>query len=82
MGIKPLLPEESSSVVLNAYNLPEGWSYDEFHDQLKEQGGFVIYGGQGEFAKSIFRVSTMGAIACDDMKRFLSVVEQMIITGV
>lgn len=79
MGIKPLLPEGSSSVVLNAYHLPEGWSYDEFHDQLKEQGCFVIYGGQGEFAQSIFRVSTMGAIACGDMKRFLSVVEQMII---
>jgi 2-aminoethylphosphonate-pyruvate transaminase len=77
MGIKPLLTAESSSVVLNAYYLPEGFSYEEFHDELKAQG-FVIYAGQGDLAKSIFRVSTMGAIAHADMERFLAVVKQMI----
>jgi 2-aminoethylphosphonate-pyruvate transaminase len=81
MDFKPLLPESSSSVVLNAYYLLEGWSYFKFHDQLKEQGGFVIYGGQGELAKSIFRVSTMGAITRSDMERFLAVVEKMLLSS-
>ncbi len=78
MGITPLLPPGNSSVVLNAYYLPENVSYDEFHDQLKAQG-YVIYSGQGDLAKSIFRVSTMGAITHADMERFLSVVKQIIL---
>ena len=72
MGIKPLLPVGSLSVVLNAYHLPEGISYEEFHDRLKAQG-YVIYGGQGNLASFIFRVSTMGAITYADMRRFLAV---------
>ncbi|NJM72395.1 MAG: 2-aminoethylphosphonate--pyruvate transaminase [Scytonema sp. RU_4_4] len=81
IGIEPLLPAASSSVVLNAFYLPNSLSYEEFHDQLKAQG-FVIYGGQGTLGKSIFRVSTMGAIARTDMERFLHVVQQIIITNV
>ncbi|MBW4633156.1 MAG: 2-aminoethylphosphonate--pyruvate transaminase [Iphinoe sp. HA4291-MV1] len=78
MGIEPLLPATNSSVVLNAFYLPKGFSYDEFHDQLKAQG-FVIYAGQGTLAKSIFRVSTMGAIARTDIERFLAIVKSVII---
>ena len=77
MGIKPLLPPESSSVVLNAYYLPEGISYEEFHDRLKARG-YVIYAGQGNLTRSIFRVSTMGAITHADMERFLAVVKNAI----
>lgn len=77
MGISPLLPQEHSSVVLNAYHLPNNYTYEAFHDSLKSQG-YIIYAGQGNFAKSIFRVSTMGAISVADMERFLEVVKQMI----
>lgn len=77
IGIKPLLPEGDSSVVLNAYYLPDKFSYEEFHDQLKAQG-YVIYSGQGNLAQSIFRVSTMGAITQTDMERFVAVVKQII----
>jgi 2-aminoethylphosphonate-pyruvate transaminase len=77
MGIKSLLPKESSSVVLNAYYLPDNFTYEEFHDQLKAQD-YVIYSGQGNLAQSIFRVSTMGAITHADMERFLNVVKQII----
>ncbi len=72
-GIQPLLGREDCSVVLNAFYLPCGLSYSAFHDRLKANG-FVIYAGQGKLAKSIFRVSTMGAITCQDMERFLAVV--------
>jgi 2-aminoethylphosphonate-pyruvate transaminase len=71
MGIAPVLPGDASSVVLNAFRLPEGIGYGELHDRLKDEG-FVIYAGQGGLANSIFRVSTMGAIDHADMARFLA----------
>lgn len=74
LGIRPLLADGVSSVVLHAYHLPTGIVYDALHDQLK-QNGFVIYAGQGALASSIFRISTMGAIKHSDIDRFLSVVE-------
>ena len=77
MEIKPLLPVGSSSVVLNAYHLPEGSSYEEFHNRLKAEG-YVIYAGQGNLARSIFRVSTMGAITYADMTRFLAAVSNVL----
>lgn len=77
MGISPLLERDCSSVVLNAYYLPQGRDYNTLHDYLKSQG-YVIYAGQGNFAKSIFRVSTMGEISSDDMQRFLAVIKQIL----
>lgn len=71
LGVRPLLPDGASSVVLNAYYLPAGVSYERLHDHLK-QHGFVIYSGQGAFAKSIFRISTMGKIDDTDVDRLLA----------
>ncbi|NEP08978.1 MAG: 2-aminoethylphosphonate aminotransferase [Symploca sp. SIO1A3] len=77
MGMEPLLPEGASSVVLNAFYLPQGLSYEKFHDQLKENG-YVIYAGQGNLASSLFRVSTMGAITRTNIERFLTVVQDLL----
>lgn len=75
LEIRPLLRREDASVVLNAFHLPLGLSYNAFHDWLKANG-FVIYAGQGKLVKSIFRVSTMGAITRQDMERFLEAVSE------
>jgi len=77
MGVRPLLPDGASSVVLHAYHLPEGVSYAALHDQLKARG-FVIYSGQGGLAASIFRISTMGAITSADMERFLAAFRELL----
>ncbi|MEN8131193.1 MAG: 2-aminoethylphosphonate aminotransferase [Pseudomonadota bacterium] len=77
LGIRPLLADGVSSMVLHAFHLPTGISYETLHDQLK-QNGFVIYAGQGALACSIFRISTMGAIEHSDIDRFLSLVEGII----
>lgn len=77
LGIKPLLADGVSSVVLHAFHLPARISYGTLHDQLK-QNGFVIYAGQGALACSIFRISIMGAIEHSDIDRFLSLVEGII----
>lgn len=77
-GITALLDESECSCVLQAYNLPKNITYSELHDHLKACG-FIIYAGQGDFAKNIFRVSAMGDITDEDMEKFVESVEK--ITG-
>lgn len=76
LGIEAVLPADQSSVVLRSYRLPPGVSYDTLHDGLKAQG-FVIYAGQGELAKTIFRISTMGDIQAKDMHRLVAAVGEI-----
>ncbi|MCE3553463.1 2-aminoethylphosphonate aminotransferase [Pseudonocardia sp. RS11V-5] len=68
VGVAPLIPDGTSSVVLRSYRLPETVGYADLHDGLKDEG-FVIYAGQGELAKSIFRISTMGDLHDADVER-------------
>jgi 2-aminoethylphosphonate-pyruvate transaminase len=70
-GIEALLKPGESSCVLNAYRLPDGTSYDEIHDRLKQRG-FIIYAGQGSLVAEMFRISTMGDISDYDMERLLA----------
>ncbi|MDN7429246.1 MULTISPECIES: 2-aminoethylphosphonate aminotransferase [unclassified Burkholderia] len=69
-GMPLVLPEGASSVVLRAYRLPPGVTYEALHDGLKARG-FVIYAGQGGLSKELFRISTMGAIQAADVERLL-----------
>ncbi|MCO8590727.1 2-aminoethylphosphonate aminotransferase [Burkholderia multivorans] len=69
-GMPLVLPEGTSSVVLRAYRLPQGVTYEALHDGLKARG-FVIYAGQGGLSKELFRISTMGAIEAADVERLL-----------
>jgi 2-aminoethylphosphonate-pyruvate transaminase len=70
LGIEPVVAPEQSSVVLRSYKLPAGQSYTKLHDALKAEG-FVIYAGQGDLAKSLFRISTMGHVTSADLNRLL-----------
>lgn len=70
LGIVAVLPPAESSVVLRAYRLPAGVTYDRLHDAAKA-AGFVIYAGQGDLSKSLFRISTMGAVTAEDMERLI-----------
>jgi 2-aminoethylphosphonate-pyruvate transaminase len=69
-GIAPVIPPEQSSVVLRSYDLPSGVAYEPLHDALKAQG-FVIYAGQGDLSKRLFRVSTMGDLHPADIERLM-----------
>ncbi|KUY84180.1 2-aminoethylphosphonate aminotransferase [Burkholderia sp. RF4-BP95] len=69
-GMPLVLAEGASSVVLRAYRLPQGVTYETLHDGLKARG-FVIYAGQGGLSKELFRISTMGAIEAADVDRLL-----------
>ncbi len=70
LGIDELWPATQSSVVLRAYKLPQGVTYEQLHDGLKARG-FVIYAGQGGLSSQLFRISTMGALTAADIDRLL-----------
>jgi 2-aminoethylphosphonate-pyruvate transaminase len=70
LGISSTIAAADSSVVLRAYQLPPGIAYVPLHDALKSDG-FVIYAGQGNLSKSLFRISTMGELAASDIDRLL-----------
>jgi 2-aminoethylphosphonate-pyruvate transaminase len=69
-GMASVLPPAQSSVVLRAYQLPDGVSYPQLHDALKARG-FVIYAGHGGLSAELFRISTMGEIHVADIERLL-----------
>jgi 2-aminoethylphosphonate-pyruvate transaminase len=71
-----MLAADQSSCVLRAYRLPEGTTYQQVHDGLKQRG-FIIYSGQGSLADEMFRISTMGDIAEFDMERLLAALEMV-----
>jgi 2-aminoethylphosphonate-pyruvate transaminase len=71
LGVEPLIPEGESSCILSAFKLPSGVSYEALHDGLKAHG-FIIYAGQGELARSIFRIAVMGEITSADIERLLA----------
>jgi 2-aminoethylphosphonate-pyruvate transaminase len=77
LGIDALLAPGQSSVVLRAYNLPRGRTYAELHDALKAEG-FVIYAGQGDLSRTLFRISTMGQVTTTDMNRLLKCFRQLV----
>jgi 2-aminoethylphosphonate-pyruvate transaminase len=70
-GVHPAISPEQSSVVLRAYRLPSGLTYASLHDALKSDG-FVIYAGQGDLSKTLFRISTMGNLTSADIDRLLT----------
>jgi 2-aminoethylphosphonate-pyruvate transaminase len=71
LGIDALLTPHDSSVVLRAYRLPSGIGYPLLHAVLKADG-FVIYAGQGDLSRTLFRISTMGEIGAADIERLLN----------
>jgi len=77
LGIKPLLADHHSSVVLQSFYLPEGITYDKLHNYLKAND-FVIYAGQGELAQSIFRISIMGDLTFKDLENLINLFKEII----
>jgi len=77
LGVDSLLHTNEYSCVLRSYLLPESLSYMALHDELKAQG-FVIYAGQGELAKRVFRLAYMGDIRQADLDALCSALQTAI----
>lgn len=56
---------------LTSVIMPRNITYKTLHDKLKQKG-FVVYAGQGKLEGKILRVANMGALAEEDIDRFLS----------
>jgi 2-aminoethylphosphonate-pyruvate transaminase len=74
LGVQALLPEGENSAILTAYQTPRGDSYERIHDAFKSKG-FVIYAGQGNLQRSIFRIANMGAIGDGDLQRLVAAMQ-------
>ena len=69
-GLECVLPAALRSNTITSLRFPAGRTYGDLHDALKARG-FVIYEGQGAFAREAFRVANMGALGRGDFTRFL-----------
>jgi 2-aminoethylphosphonate-pyruvate transaminase len=79
LGIEPYLKGSESSAVLRSYRLPRALGYDTLHDELKKRG-FIVYAGQGSLGDEVFRISTMGEIADQDIERLLRAFAEIVCT--
>jgi 2-aminoethylphosphonate-pyruvate transaminase len=78
MGLPLWLPEGTPlSNCLTTICLPEGKTYTELHDYLKERG-FVIYAGQGKIEAEAFRIANMGNVEQADYQRLLDTLSQWV----
>ncbi|RMF95877.1 MAG: 2-aminoethylphosphonate aminotransferase [Gammaproteobacteria bacterium] len=75
LGVATLLDPADYSAVLWSYRVPDGDRYARIHDALKAEG-FVIYAGQGELARRVFRVAHMGDIRAADLERLCAALER------
>ncbi len=80
LGVPLLLKETAYSSMISSFVIPQGWDYNDIHDRLRE-AGFVIYAGQGDLYRSIFRISTMGDISDRDLDRLIDVLSTMLHKG-
>ncbi|MCE3015540.1 MAG: aminotransferase class V-fold PLP-dependent enzyme [Pirellula sp.] len=72
--IQPLLVNATDrSSVLTAYRLPRDCDYDSLSQPLIENR-IVIYAGQKELERIIFRVAVMGDLREDDFERFFQTI--------
>ena len=77
LGVQLYLPDEAYSSMISSFHLPKGWTYERLHDELRA-AGFVIYAGQGNLSKSMFRICNMGDIQDEDLDRLLSVLRRLL----
>jgi 2-aminoethylphosphonate-pyruvate transaminase len=77
LGLKPVLPSKYQSNTITAFHVPQGLTYQQLHDRLKEQG-YVIYAGQGHLESKIFRIANMGALSKADVEGFLNAFQQIL----
>lgn len=72
-----LIEKKYRSHVLTALWTPASITYEKLHGALKKEG-FVIYAGQSDLKGKIFRVSNLGDIRSEDLRRFLSCLKRIL----
>ncbi len=70
LSLELLLTDELLSNTITALHLPKNMTYAHLHDSLKERG-FIIYAGQGQLSKKIFRIANMGELSMGDLQSLI-----------
>jgi 2-aminoethylphosphonate-pyruvate transaminase len=76
-GVRTLIDPAEYSAVLWSYELPDGMTYPSLHDALKRDR-FVIYAGQGDLGRHIFRIAHMGDIREEDLERLCTALRRVL----
>jgi 2-aminoethylphosphonate-pyruvate transaminase len=69
LGLEQLLSPELRSSSIRSVALPPGVAFADLHDPLREDG-YVIYAGQGDLGRTIFRVATLGNLELPALEGF------------
>ncbi len=77
LGLKYLLPRHFYSNTLTSLVLPRGFSYEKIHDPLKKER-FIIYAGQNQFKRTMFRIAHMGGIPDSELARLLETLAKVL----
>ncbi|MEH7331960.1 2-aminoethylphosphonate--pyruvate transaminase [Neobacillus drentensis] len=79
LGLSHLVKKEHHSRIITAIVEPDNPSYrfEDMHDYFYYQG-FTIYPGKIE-GQNTFRVANIGEITCNDMEKFIYLLEQYLI---
>ncbi len=76
LGLSLYLNGVPLSNTITALHLPEGKSYESLHKRFKQKG-FIIYAGQGNLQKTVFRIANMGEITESDVQKLIRVLEEV-----
>jgi len=77
LNLELLLPEEHLSNTITALYLPKNMTYAHLHDSLKKRG-FIIYAGQGQLNKTIFRIANMGELTMNDLEALIKNLQEVL----
>jgi len=77
LGLKFYIDPATHSNTITTLYLPEGMTYETLHDRMRASG-YVIYAGQGDLKKTVFRIANMGALTDDAVTGVISALEEAI----
>lgn len=77
LGFRFHLPEKYMSNVMTNVLIPKNYSYEEFHDQLKERD-YIIYPGKNQLEGKIMHIANVGTHTTKEVSEFCDAVEEIV----
>ena len=77
LGLTSYIDERFHSNTITTLHLPEGITYPVLHDRMRERG-YVIYAGQGDLSKRVFRIANMGFLPQSALEGVITALEESI----
>ncbi|NCB39155.1 MAG: alanine--glyoxylate aminotransferase family protein [Erysipelotrichia bacterium] len=78
LGLKLFTEDKATSNVLTVFYAPEGVSPKEIVTEMRNKYGILIAGGQEQFAATLLRITTIGAIGERDLLGTVGLLEMIL----